>query len=217
MTARTSLRPSQLRARETRRDYINAKIAKVKIAIKQLDMDDSTYRTMLERVTGNRSLTLCIEPEIDSVLLELERLGFQPSKPRADTSHRKLDDSPDGKLIRAIWLQLHAIGEVKNPSEAALGAYVLRVGKVSAIQWLTPSKITIVVETLKKWAVRVFPQKLAALWNELHAQGKRPAYTPAALDHFITRTAGRNQPYTYDNLLACYKQLKAELERSHAS
>lgn len=217
MVARTRFTPRQLQARETRREIVRAKVAKVKIAIgpKNLDMDDHTYRAMLERVTGNRSLTLCLENEIDDVIRELERLGFPAQAPKASAS-RKLDDSPEGKLIRAIWLQLHAIGEVKNPSEAALLAYVLRIGKVSAIQWLSASKCELVIETLKKWAVRVFPMKLADLWRELANEGKRPAYEARLLDHFIVANAGRNEPYTYANLLSCWDKLQSERkERAH--
>lgn len=213
MVARTRFTARQCQQRDIRHDCIRAKIAKVKIAIKQLDMDDHSYRAMLERITGNRSLTLCLEGEIDDVLRELERLGFSAQAPKA-ASPRKLDDSPEGKLIRAIWLQLHAIGEVKNPSEAALQAYVLRVGKVSAIQWLSSSKVELVVETLKKWAVRVFPAKLAELWRELATQGRRPAFDPALLDAFICAQAGprAQNPYSYTNLLSCWQTLQAELK-----
>ncbi len=218
MVARTRFTARQLQAREARREIVRAKVAKVKIAIgpKNLDMDDHTYRAMLERVTGNRTLTLCLENEIDDVIRELERLGFSTQAPKAAAS-RKLDDSPEGKLIRAIWLQLHAIGEVKNPSEAALLSYVLRIGKVSAIQWLSASKTELVIETLKKWAVRVFPMKLAVLWRELATEGKRPAYEARLLDHFIVTNAGRNEPYTYANLLSCWEKLQTERkEAAHA-
>lgn len=210
MVARTKFTPRQCQALDVRHDIRRAKMAKVKIAIKQLDMDDHSYRAMLERITGNRTLTLCLENEIDDVIRELERLGFTAKAPKSAASPRKLDDSPEGKLIRAIWLQLHAIGEVKNPSEAALMAYVLRVGKVSAIQWLSASKTELVIETLKKWAVRVFPTKLADLWRELAAEGKRSAYEARLLDHFIVANAGRNEPYTYANLLSCWEKLQAE-------
>lgn len=218
MVARTRFTPRECRSREIRHDYIRAKIAKVKIAIgpKHLNMADESYRAMLERITGNRSLTLCLEEEIDQVIRELERLGFQPSAPKSAAPQRKLDDSPEGKLIRALWLQLHAIGEVKNPSEQALLKYVLRIGKVAAIQWLSASDTEAVVETLKKWAVRVLPGKLCDLWKQLAAQGKRPAYEPAALDSFIVMNAGPRamNPYSYANLLACWELLSAELKES---
>jgi len=216
MVARTRFTPRQCQTLDIRHDIRRAKMAKVKVAIKQLDIDDDTYRTMLLRITGNSSMTLCLENEIDDVIRELESKGFKASAPKSDKPQRKLDDSPEGKLIRAIWLQLHAIGEVKNPSDAALMAYVLRVGKVSAIQWLSAAKITLVVETLKKWAVRVFPAKIADLWGQLHAQGKRPEFTDQALQDFIKAGAGGNQPNTYTNLLACYERLRSDLETRHA-
>lgn len=214
MVARTRFTARQSQARDVRHDIIRTKMAKVKIAIgpKHLNLDDETYRDLLERVTGNRSLTLCLENEIDDALRELERLGFKPLNPTKPGNQRKLDDSPEGKLIRALWLQLNAMGEVRNASEAALASYVLRVGKVSALQWLSASKATLVVETLKQWAVRVFPEKLVGLWIQAQAKGKRPELTHAALQAFIEHTAAGNKPLTYDNLLRCWQTLKAEVD-----
>ena len=39
-----------------------ALIAKIKIAQKELGLDDATYRAVLERVTGKRSCTECSIP-----------------------------------------------------------------------------------------------------------------------------------------------------------
>ncbi|KAF7598298.1 MAG: hypothetical protein CGU29_13460 [Candidatus Dactylopiibacterium carminicum] len=212
MVARTRFTARQAQARDIRHDIIRAKIGKVKIALKQLQMADDSYRDLLERITGNRTLTLCVEGEIDAVIRELERLGFKATTPKTT---RKLDDSEEGRKIRAIWLQLHVIGEVKNSSELALLKYVQRVGKVSAIQWLSAAKCEVVIESLKKWAVRVLPNKMAEQWKQLAAQGKRQAYTPSALDAFIRSKMGPKayEPYTYDNLLSCWAQLHSELQK----
>lgn len=214
MVARTRFTARQSQARDVRHDILRAKMAKVKIAIgpKHLNMDDDVYRDLLERVTGNRSLTLCLESEIDDVIRALERLGFVAINPTKPGNQRKLDDSPEGKLIRALWLQLNAMGEVRNASEAALASYVLRVGKVSALQWLSASKATLVVETLKQWAVRVFPDKLRGLWLQAHAKGKRPALTEEALQLFMVTMAAGNKSMTYENLLRCWQALKAEVD-----
>ena len=48
-----------------------ALIAKIKIAQKELGLDDVTYRAVLERVTGKRSCTECSIPELERVVEDL--------------------------------------------------------------------------------------------------------------------------------------------------
>ena len=60
---------------DTRR---RAMVAKIKIAQKELDMDDDTYRAVLLRVTGKNSSTRLDAAELDAVLREMCRLGFVP-------------------------------------------------------------------------------------------------------------------------------------------
>ena len=58
-----------------------AMIAKIKIAQKQLGMDDDVYRELLHRMAGKRSCTELTATELARVLREMERLGFAPSRP----------------------------------------------------------------------------------------------------------------------------------------
>lgn len=55
-----------------------ALIAKIKIAQKELGLDDGTYRAVLERVTGKRSCTECSIPELERVVEDLCQHGFTP-------------------------------------------------------------------------------------------------------------------------------------------
>lgn len=57
-----------------------ALIAKIKIAQKELGLDDGTYRAVLERVTGKRSCTECSIPELERVVEDLRQHGFAPKK-----------------------------------------------------------------------------------------------------------------------------------------
>ena len=57
-----------------------ALIAKIKIAQKELGLDDGTYRAVLERVTGKRSCTECSIPELERVVEDLRQHGFTPKK-----------------------------------------------------------------------------------------------------------------------------------------
>lgn len=73
--------------------YRNAMIAKIKIAQKQLGLDDATYRAMLHSVTGRNSCTKCSASQLQAVLAELRVKGWNPEctpnpnpkKPKRDT------------------------------------------------------------------------------------------------------------------------------------
>lgn len=67
---------------------------------------------------------------------------------------RKLADDPQSRKIRALWLELHAAGKVRNSSESALAAFVKRQTKVEALQWLSAQQASAVIEDLKKWLAR---------------------------------------------------------------
>jgi phage gp16-like protein len=80
----------------------------------------------------------------------MEACGFKRTKPQP----RKLADDPQSKMIRALWLQLHEAGKVRNPSEEALAAFVKRQHSVDALQWLSTEKAQKLIEELKKWLAR---------------------------------------------------------------
>jgi phage gp16-like protein len=221
MTARARLTARQCEARSRRDDVIKTLYSKINIAKSQLKMVEEDYRAMLVRITGNDSLKLCIETELEAVLNEMRRLGFKDSKPRAaqPTEKRKLDTSETSSKIRAIWLQMHRMGIVRSAAESSLNTYVKRLAGVDDLSWLRGQKTEMVTETLKKWAVREAPDKLRGLWIQLHTQGKRPALSEAALSAFIHHAMverGGREPNTYDNLITCYEQLRAELEAPDA-
>lgn len=54
-------------------------IAKIHIAKQQLNMDDDTYRAILQRTTGQNSTKNCDLAQLQRVEAEMERLGFQPT------------------------------------------------------------------------------------------------------------------------------------------
>lgn len=54
-------------------------IAKIHIAKQQLNMDDDTYRTILQRITGQNSTKSCHLLQLQRVMDEMERLGFMPT------------------------------------------------------------------------------------------------------------------------------------------
>ncbi len=57
-------------------------------------------------------------------------------------------------MIRGLWIELHEAGKVRDPSEKALGAYVFRMIRNSALQWCSTADKTVIIEALKKWLAR---------------------------------------------------------------
>lgn len=62
-------------------DSKKAMIAKIKIAQKQLGLDDGAYRDILKRITGKDSSTKLTEPQLEAVINEMKRYGFKPTAP----------------------------------------------------------------------------------------------------------------------------------------
>lgn len=56
-------------------------IASVKIAQKDLGLDDTTYRSLLQGVTGMDSAARCTVPQLKAMLAELRAKGWTP-RPR---------------------------------------------------------------------------------------------------------------------------------------
>jgi len=132
----------------------------IHVAKRELMLEDDIYRATLIAVTGRSSSSELSVPELNAVLDHLKSKGF---KVRPRKQSRALASSPDAKKIRALWLFLHEIGAIKNPSEEALGAYVKRIAQVDALQWLDGKQSMRVIESMKKWAMRFLPGKIEEL------------------------------------------------------
>ena len=88
---------------------------------------------------------------------EMKRLGFKVKHKNVNgnrQSTRALADDAQSKKIRALWLELHGVGKVRDPSEASLAAYVKRQTRVEALQWLDTQQASRVIEALKGWLAR---------------------------------------------------------------
>lgn len=122
----------------------------IHIAKQQLGMDDDTYRAMLWSVARVKSSTELDFAGRKNVLDHMQACGFKRTRPQP----RALADDPQSKKIRALWLELHAAGKVRNPSESALAAFVKRQTGRDALQWLAAREASAVIEELKKWLAR---------------------------------------------------------------
>lgn len=143
----------------------------IHVAKRDLSLDDDTYRSILQRFGGKESSSDLTVPELEQVLEHLKRSGFKvrskgkPAKPKAVKAKpsRPLAQDAESKKIRALWLFLHELGAVKNPSEEALAAYVKRIAGVDALQWISGEQAERLIETMKMWAMRFLPDAVKAL------------------------------------------------------
>jgi len=172
--------------------------------------DEDTYRAMLLAVTGCDSCSDMSDDQLQNVLEHLKNSGFKV-RSRAKPS-RPLADDADSKKIRAIWLMLHHLGVVKNPSEEALAAYVKRQTGVDALQWLNGEQSLKVIETLKKWAMRFLPEVVKRMEQEASNVSMSLA-DRNALDYAVSKALRRN---TYDPMAIALAHLSKALKTEKA-
>nr|WP_298797465.1 regulatory protein GemA [uncultured Acetobacter sp.] len=120
-------------------------VRKLHVGRKQLGLEDADYRALLQRVTGKTSSTQCSEGELDLVLKEMKRVGFKTSRPSGKPWVRK---------VYALWDEMGPLLRSGGTREA-LRAYVLRMTKVSAPEFLDEPTARKVIEGLKAWQKRL--------------------------------------------------------------
>lgn len=131
----------------------------IHIARSDLQMDEDTYRQMLHGLTGKASTKGMDTTQLNRVLDWLKRCGFRvrSSGGKGARTTRKLADYPQAKKLRALWLDMHARGIVRDSSEAALSRWLKRETGVDRIEWLTGTQASRAIEKLKKWQARCCP------------------------------------------------------------
>lgn len=146
----------------------------IHVARRELKLDEPAYRAILQAQGGADSSAQMTLPQLRTVLDYLKRTGFKvtsKAKPgQADrvivkgrrtgmstisSKTQHLASDPESRKARAMWLTLHAIGQVRDPSEAALLAYTRRLCKVDRLEWVTDA--VPLIESLKSWLLRSLP------------------------------------------------------------
>jgi phage gp16-like protein len=118
-------------------------LAKIHIAIKELGLDDATYRSVLwDRYHKESAVELTSGQVAD--LLELFR-------------HKGWRTASLGQrgLIHVLWQRLAEAGAVAHSEEAALDAFVEHATGKNDLRRLTVAEASRVIERLKKWLERV--------------------------------------------------------------
>lgn len=133
----------------------NQLIKLIHIAKRDLQLDDDTYRQLLITVTGKASTRDMTVPQLDTVLGAMKKRGFRIKTAKKANSTRPLDDSPQSRKIRALWLEMTDAGIIRDRSEAALAHWVKRETGVDSLQWLNSEQACAIIEKLKQWQRRV--------------------------------------------------------------
>ena len=175
-------------------------------------LDDLAYRDILRIVGKSESLAAMTVPNMELVLAHMKSKGF---KVRPKAGDRPQVINPDASKVRALWLFLHALGEVRDPSERALAAYVKRIAKVDALQWTNGNQTEALIETLKKWAMRYLPGQVREMAQTLSEAIKTGSVTLS--DEELTglrSTVGLAQTrQTFDPMQTAWDALKTALDK----
>jgi phage gp16-like protein len=135
---------------------------------KRRPFDEDDYRALLVRATGKSSCDAMDVPELEKVMKAFRALGFKVRhkkratgrglKPAPTGVSRPLDQWPMASKLRALWLELHALSEVRDPNESALCSWAAnhRSPKVSTdLHLLSAGQIDRAIERAKQWRLRV--------------------------------------------------------------
>jgi phage gp16-like protein len=137
--------------------YRREELAKIHIGKKELGLSDDIYRDIVREASGGTT-----ESSGDlnwqgrqKVLERFTELGWKckPAK-KAGVRPRCLADDPQSVMLRALWIQLHQAGKVKDPAESALCSFVKRMTRKDALQWLSDRDVTVVKKALVDWLER---------------------------------------------------------------
>lgn len=135
-------------------DPRRAALAKIHIAKKELAMTDDSYQALLLRLTGKESAQALSLPDLEKVLAEFKRFGWQP-KPRKKKPQAVEDwRMPRIRLLKRLWLWLHQHQQVRDPSDSALLSFCQQHMQAAQLLWADSAELNKCVEALKSWQRR---------------------------------------------------------------
>ena len=132
-------------------------ISVIKMAQGQLGITDDDYRSMLQERFKVRSCTKLTFNQAGILIEELQKKGFElrphsslVEKVEGKTKPRRAGNEPQDQKIRALWLELHELGIIRDSSEQAMLAFVKRQTGRDALPWCSVTEKQMVIESLKK-------------------------------------------------------------------
>ncbi|HSH71582.1 MAG TPA: regulatory protein GemA [Methylophilaceae bacterium] len=133
----------------------NSELAQIHIAIKQLGIDDDTYRSILWTVARVSSAKDLDFHQRKQLLEHFKSKGWKARPPVKAKAARPLSTDPQHQMIRGLWLELHELKAVLDPSEAAIQRFIKNQKRVDRIEWLKDNQASDIIEALKAWKARV--------------------------------------------------------------
>lgn len=115
--------------------------------------EEDSWRDFLAATTGKRSLRAMDGRELGRVLDALHDRGAPGGFERVGGRVR-LADSPQARRARALWIDLHELAQIDDPSEKALGHFVKRQTGRDALRFCTAADMGKVIEALDSWCRR---------------------------------------------------------------
>lgn len=131
----------------------NAELAQIHIARAQLGIDEETYRAVLWTVARVKSAKDLDWTGRKKLLEHFRAKGWKPAPPKHAKAAKPVSGGQEG-MVRALWTDLHDAGKVRDPSDAALGAWLTRNRWPERAEWLSSAQMTQAIEALKKWLAR---------------------------------------------------------------
>ncbi len=124
-------------------------LAKIHIAKKQLGMDDTTYRAMLQEVAGVESAADLTAAGRREVLSHLRRVGFKSRAGGGRFFGRPEMDGLEGTGKKAMLLKIEAyLAEAKRPW-SYVHAMAKRMCKVDRVEWCDPDQLRSIIAALE--------------------------------------------------------------------
>ncbi|MDS7929590.1 regulatory protein GemA [Acinetobacter sp. V102_4] len=125
----------------------------IHVAKTKLGFDDDVYRDILASTTGKTSSKDLNIAQLEAVLDRFKGLGFDVES-KNKSGVKNIADDAQSKLIRHLWLQLHAAGQVRNGSELALAKFVENKVGVSTLQFMSSQHADMIINHLRQWCKR---------------------------------------------------------------
>lgn len=130
----------------------NRQLGRIHQAKKQLALDEETYRSLLERVTGKRSSADMTGTERNAVLAEFARLGFKAAEQQGRKrvfagKPRNLKDVPMLRKVEAL------LADAKRPWSYAIAMAKQMFGR-DKLEWLRHDELHKLVAALQTDANR---------------------------------------------------------------
>ncbi|NLR73547.1 gp16 family protein [Leeia aquatica] len=183
----------------------------IHVARRELGLDDGCYRAILLQVATKTSAADLSASELQMVLDHMKRLGFKV-RAKSPVQSRPLAQDAEARKVRALWLFLHELGVVKDPSERALASYVKRIAGVDALQWVD-CDMHRVIETMKKWVMRFLPQ----IVQEMAAKASKSGLTMPEQDLINNALSDAFTRMTFDPMHYAWQCLSDVLKRGRAA